>query len=484
MNIKAMYELFSPVSKGKGYTILNNEGGKSVGIQKSFLEEFSTKELMEFIDYYVEKNEILHIPGHLWETCDLLARFLGFGYDKTWSEKEIEILKNNFSTLGAIDTAKLLPLRTEHDCKTKADHMKLRTSVRQNRHKKQSPPWMIWEFQILEKYYPVIGAKVAMLLPERTENACITRARDAGFITTKHNKWTANETEILKKYYPLIGLDVKHMLPNRSEKSIYTYATSLGIVGPAQWTHEEDELLQTYYPEIGSDACRFFKGRRSRIACAARAKVLGLFSKNNRKPWTEDELAILDQNYSKMGIDIIKLLPGKTIRSCQTMAMRRGLSVQSPKTNRAPSPQKWTVEELGVLRNNYPKLGPSVCTLLPGRTKMACMQMASELGLASDRNTWTDEEDSILKKEYPRIGTRVIELLPGRTKSACYSRAKILGIHRVNHIWSKKEDSALIESYLKNGDAALCQFPNRSENACKKRLKYLGVYKSKPKAAE
>ena len=43
--------------------------------RKPFLKSFTIKELMQFIDHYVEHKEIPQIPVHLWEVCDLLARF-------------------------------------------------------------------------------------------------------------------------------------------------------------------------------------------------------------------------------------------------------------------------------------------------------------------------------------------------------------------------------------------------------------------------
>ena len=45
-------------------------------IRKPFLKSFAVKELMQFIDYYIEHKEMLHIPGHLWEVCGLVALIL------------------------------------------------------------------------------------------------------------------------------------------------------------------------------------------------------------------------------------------------------------------------------------------------------------------------------------------------------------------------------------------------------------------------
>lgn len=142
-------------------------------IRKPFLQSFTINELMKFIDHYLEHKEILHIPGHPWEMCDLVARFLGFGYSKLWSPEETEILIKNFPSLGAEKTSELLLLRTAFDCKQKADLLGLRTNVRQYQ---REDSWTPLEIEILSKYYPVISAKVMVLLPGRTENACVNMA--------------------------------------------------------------------------------------------------------------------------------------------------------------------------------------------------------------------------------------------------------------------------------------------------------------------
>ena len=71
-----------------------------MGIQKYYLESFTTGELMQFIDSYTQTHEIECVPGHSWEQCDLLARFLGFGYDRAWSLDELHMLSSSAPNLG------------------------------------------------------------------------------------------------------------------------------------------------------------------------------------------------------------------------------------------------------------------------------------------------------------------------------------------------------------------------------------------------
>lgn len=116
-------------------------------IRKPFLKSFTVKELIQFIDHYIEHREILHVLEHPWEVCDLVARFLGFGYSRRWSEDEIAVLSENFTPLGAEETSKLLPMRTAYDCKRKADYLGLCTNVKTSQKRMLSyGTFMSWIF--------------------------------------------------------------------------------------------------------------------------------------------------------------------------------------------------------------------------------------------------------------------------------------------------------------------------------------------------
>lgn len=449
-----------------------------MGIQKPFLEEFSMDELMRFVDHYVETNDILHVPGHPWDVCDQLARFLGFGYDRTWSSNEINVLTRHYPQLGADETAKLLPLRSPVDCDKKARNLGLRTFVKRPRSKTEAASWMLWELDILSKYYPIIGNKTAILLPDRSETACTGRAALEKITLAKPVQWTDKELAIMKKYYPQIGPDIENILPGKRRQHITSKARMMGLSAPSkEWTPQEDELLKLHYPQMGADVSRFFMGRRSRGACTARANSLGIVYERDRRAWSEDELAILDANYPILGPQTSAMLPGRTETSCKKMAKRRHLSYQISKGAGAETRQRWSPEELEILRNAFPEIGADAHKLLPNRSKTACLNMAASLGLCRGKNVWSKEEDDILKKNYAMMGTAVTSLLPGRSKSACQNRARILNLRWEKAEWTAEEDAILEEFYPQEGAAAFRRLPNRSETGCRTRLTRLGIHK-------
>jgi len=50
-------------------------------------------------------------------------------------------------------------------------------------------------------------------------------------------------------------------------------------------------------------------------------------------------------------------------------------------TNKRTANKQWTDRELQILKKHYSSMGPSIVTLLPGRTNYAVRSAASNLGL-------------------------------------------------------------------------------------------------------
>ncbi len=449
---------------------------------KPYLAEFTTAELQTFIDHYIEHGEILHVPGHDWTSCDMVARFLGFGYSRTWSEEEIQILRVTYPSAGPKAAEALLPFRSERDCVRKAIKLGLRILVQKER--KKADDWMLWEDDLMTRYYSIIGSKVALLLPERSEQACVSRAAKLHLTAHSPVPWTEDELSIMKNYYPKIGPNISDFLPNKTRNNILRKAAAMGLSAPSQeWTQEEDELLKLHYPQMGADVSKYFLGRRSRSACISRAAMLGLSFDRNRKGWSEGELQILKENYPQIGSKVAQMLPGRTEMSCKKKAAQLKLSFSGSLDVRQHRNRNWSHEELAILKENYPTMGSDVCKLLPHRTRSACIAMAKQNELSQKIIAWTAEETEILRDNYPSMGTNVAVLLPGRTKYACRNKARELNLYTNGTRWSSEEDSILIERYPTEGASIFRLLPNRSESACRSRLCKLGIQiqKASPK---
>lgn len=91
----------------------------------------------------------------------------------------------------------------------------------------QGREWTEEENEILRKYYPVEGTKVADRLEGRTRGAIKRQARELDLFVNR--LWTKEEIEIMKKWYPVEGIKVKRRLNRRSETAIMEYARRLSI---------------------------------------------------------------------------------------------------------------------------------------------------------------------------------------------------------------------------------------------------------------
>jgi hypothetical protein len=98
---------------------------------------------------------------------------------------------------------------------------------------------------------------------------------------------------------------------------------------------------------------------------------------------------------------------------------------------------KWSEEELDVIRELYPKLhkhpNPSavwdqILSRLPGRSKFACQVRANRIGVVAKR-PWSPEEDEKLRQRWPDCSaSTILQHLPGRSWNAVRLRAKKLRI--------------------------------------------------------
>lgn len=97
--------------------------------------------------------------------------------------------------------------------------------------------------------------------------------------------------------------------------------------------------------------------------------------------------------------------------------------------------ESWTEEEDNLVRDNYAKMGVKMMKLLPNRSRVAIRFRARQLGIAFDKSQskwtdeWSNEELHIMKENYARIGpTAVLKLLPKRSKDAVNHQARLLGV--------------------------------------------------------
>ena len=142
------------------------------------------------------------------------------------------------------------------------------------------------------------------------------------------------------------------------------------------YLEEEAQILRQYYPEFGIDYCMQFFPNRSRCAVLHFAHKLQL--KRTNVFWTKEEEEFLRINYPLYGIKYCMENLDRTRLMVKCKANYMGLKV----VNLSKYNRQWTEEELAILKNNYEQFGLDYCVeLIPSREKTAIAKKASDLGL-------------------------------------------------------------------------------------------------------
>lgn len=159
-----------------------------------------------------------------------------------------------------------------------------------------------------------------------------------------------------------------------------------------------------------------------------------LFSQ--KEIWTEEENNILREYYLVEGTRVADRLEGRTREAVRIQAKKLGLC----------NSDLWTNEEIEILKKYYLIEGLKVIDRINGRTKAAIGAQARRLGMKKPQNQlkqkWTDEEIEILKKYYSIEGLNVIDRLDGRTKGAIMEQTRRLNIVRKNQAQTESKEEA------------------------------------------
>lgn len=113
--------------------------------------------------------------------------------------------------------------------------------------------------------------------------------------------------------------------------------------------------------------------------------------------------------------------------------------------------QKWTYEEVELLRQHYPQYGSRYCARLLGRTPDAIKLKADRMGI-EQQPLWTEREVEYLKQEYGRHGKRSSRLIAaaiGRTRLSVTTKAIALGLTTPPKRWTDEELRLLNDHYGK-----------------------------------
>lgn len=239
------------------------------------------------------------------------------------------------------------------------------------------------------------------------------------------------------------------------------------------WTSEELAILNQRYPKEGASDALVKTLNRTKQAIHFKAQQVGLRNAN-RKRFTDKDVEILRARYPNEGAskDLQKLL-GRSAATINRKARLLGI---------VGARHYWTEEELKILAERYPKEGASqeLMQLFQHSAYLISMK-ANALGLRyENRRRWTEEEENILIERYPWEGASEALLKDlNRSRASVLNHTSIMGlVYQKRSMWTADEEKVLRERFPEEGASeSLQKTLNRTSTAIYCKAMRLGCQK-------
>lgn len=160
-------------------------------------------------------------------------------------------------------------------------------------------------------------------------------------------KYTDEDIEFLKKYYPIGDWDtIFARFPQLDREKIYNVCHKRGI--SANYYERDKSLKTELYKQMAK----------------------------NRRKWSNDEVEVLQRNYSLMSIaDLMQLLPGRSYDAIAEKAKK--LSLKSYMKQQ----QLYSKDDIDFIKSNWKLMSDEEMALSLSRTRRAIKALRNNLGL-------------------------------------------------------------------------------------------------------
>ena len=233
------------------------------------------------------------ISDYAMEEEILLAKLNGIiNCNLSWSDEELEILREKYSSCTIYELMKLLPNRTP-------EAIRFRASVEGVTHKKMTGVEFLED--VKKYYYDDNGIEILLAkYPNTTKHRIQNFAQRNGI--TKNNKWSDEELKIIRDNNNKLAKDIMYLLPNRSRRAIQIKMDQLNCpsdpVSYSEWDEEKIQRFAILYINSGYPGIRNsdeFSGmtKRDINKCTQKFKL----SRNGKiaNGWSEEELSVINE---------------------------------------------------------------------------------------------------------------------------------------------------------------------------------------------
>lgn len=361
--------------------------------------------------------------------------------------------------------------------------------------------WTDEQIEIVKQNYSTMPQNhLLALLPDKTWNAVKYQAQLQGLKREKWDRpsqdWTQEQLDCLKQYYPI---ETEEWLCSKIGKdwgTIQNKASYLALkrIRKDAWTKEEKEKLlelreEGYkLEELESELGRTQQAiqRQLRLFGATKRDIPRKNQKFGYKLWNEEANVLLKQYYvdEKKLIEEISAIMNRSVASIRNQLNKLKIGRLESST--------WTSEEDEYLKEYYPKSPQQQIEQHIGRAWSAIQKRATSVLKLSRRGVvkkgqWTEEEQQLLIKFCREKASpeEIQEVLPNRSWQSIYAQAT----RRLKHlnlelskprVWTSKEEE-LLEKHYHNLEMVklLKKLPRHNVNGIYARANQLGLERKK-----
>lgn len=333
--------------------------------------------------------------------------------------------------------------------------------------------WNEKEINFLKENYHKLGVKELSKVLNRSMNAIYIKLSELKI--SKWNVWTEEEEKLLiQKYEISTTNEIMGLFPRHSLGSINKKADKLGLIRKnislkPSWSDEEKEKLKNFVSDgYDDDKISVFLNRGRAAVSSIRRKIC-----RETFEWSENEINILKNNYNLTNKEICKLLPNKTISQISKKIKKLNLQKE----------QKWYTDEKYLIKLFEQGLTVTKICKLTKRNEKFILKKIRELGYSELlHEKWSENEINILKNNYLLDWDELLLLLNKRTKNSVQTMLQKMKLKRPgNKIWSEEEKNILINNYSNNTYIQLkILLPNKTNKQIKIKAKGLNLTKNIP----
>lgn len=440
------------------------------------LEEYKsnrwTKEdeqlLLEYSKKYVTKT-IAKKLGRSVVAVQKKAIKLGIELHSTpdpWKKWMVDYLKDNINKRPISQIEQVIGL-SYHTILKKCKELRIE-------YRKES--WTEEEIEILREYADKCHyTELTKVLPNRSTGAITAKAYELGIpIISTYTKLTDEQIQYIRENWGKMkateiarNLKISIGVLNRYKKELKL--PSLGQ--QKKWTEEViEKIRKDAETKTRNELAKKYKTSPAQISTIAYKHHILLI--DEKRIWTEELVLELKQLASKnTDISTIAQKLNLKVSTVRNKMKELGLSFRT----------KWTKEETEQLIFLAPTKSTEEIAVIVEKTEQQVYNKAVRLGIKvtrNKRNLWTEEDTKLLIKLQKHYELHLISKMMGKSEAIIRKKAKALGLKltlKPKTRWTKEEEKMLLEYAKEYTEKEIALLLDRSVSSVHAKLAYMGI---------